>query len=545
MPPASPQTTDTQPDPKIQIARINELSLIARTTWFGLLAYLAFVGITLLGVEDADFFVPSRQTQLPLVNVAIPTSSFFWFAPILGAALYAFLHLQLLKLWEALATPPPTLDGKHLSELIHPWLISDYALSHRTDNALRERPLAWLSHLATWGLVWLAGPVILTGFWLRSMPAHDVLMTLIIGLCLMNCLHVAFTSHWTLTERMADPHGKPAVWNRNDRFGRSVFVTVFIWIAGLTMTVGIPGVPGTPEPANLRGVELVAKPANWLDHATARKRFRAIWCKRKGIGAEVCGNLYTASDPIPAHVGRMREEWCQEKPRSIKDCTAQFATLDREFSSEWAEEWAGKIDALPNLDLRDRDFRGADMAFAFLAGVDFRSARMEGANLSWARMEGADLRGARMERANLREARMEGADLREARMERASLFLARMEGANLIDAQMEGADLSWARMEGASLFRARMEGANLFEARMEGAYLFEARMEGANLSGARMERANLIGARMERANLRGARMEGAFLREARMEGANLFEAQMEGRISVGRGWRGRSSTRQI
>ncbi|MEL6998460.1 MAG: hypothetical protein AAFP68_09380, partial [Pseudomonadota bacterium] len=111
--PPQPQTTTDPPTP--EIARINALSLVARTTWFGLLAYLAFVGVTLLGVEDADFFVPSRQTQLPLVNVSIPTSAFFWFAPLLGAGLYTYLHLQLVKLWEALATPPPTHNGKHLS----------------------------------------------------------------------------------------------------------------------------------------------------------------------------------------------------------------------------------------------------------------------------------------------------------------------------------------------------------------------------------------------------------------------------------------------
>ncbi len=90
-----------------QIARINELSQTARTTWFALLGYLAFVGVTLLGVEDADFFIDSRQTDLPLVGGAIPTSSFFKFAPILGAALYIYLHLHLRKLWEALHAPPP------------------------------------------------------------------------------------------------------------------------------------------------------------------------------------------------------------------------------------------------------------------------------------------------------------------------------------------------------------------------------------------------------------------------------------------------------
>ena len=91
-----------------QIARIDEVSKVARTSWFGLLAYLAFVGVTLLGVEDADFFIVERQTRLPLMGGDIPTAAFFRYAPILGAALHIYLHLQLLKLWEALAEPPMT-----------------------------------------------------------------------------------------------------------------------------------------------------------------------------------------------------------------------------------------------------------------------------------------------------------------------------------------------------------------------------------------------------------------------------------------------------
>ena len=96
-----------------QIERINQVSAMARTSWITLLAYLAFVGVTLLAVEDADFFVPSRQTQLPLVDVSIPTASFFVFAPILAAALYVYLHIILLKLWDAIAdisddTAPPS-----------------------------------------------------------------------------------------------------------------------------------------------------------------------------------------------------------------------------------------------------------------------------------------------------------------------------------------------------------------------------------------------------------------------------------------------------
>jgi hypothetical protein len=114
---------------KAQIERINEISAIARTSWLALLGYLAFIGISLLAVEDADFFVPTRRTDLPLIGVAIPTSAFFFFAPILAAALYIYLQVHLLKLWDAIAEAPATIDNRPLGEQLHPWIANDYALS--------------------------------------------------------------------------------------------------------------------------------------------------------------------------------------------------------------------------------------------------------------------------------------------------------------------------------------------------------------------------------------------------------------------------------
>ena len=51
------------------ITRINELSQLARQAWFTQLAFLAFIGVTLLSVQDADLLVLSRKTQLPLVGI--------------------------------------------------------------------------------------------------------------------------------------------------------------------------------------------------------------------------------------------------------------------------------------------------------------------------------------------------------------------------------------------------------------------------------------------------------------------------------------------
>ena len=119
---------------------------MARTSWIVLLGLLAFIGVTLLGVEDADFFTPSRQTQLPLVNSPSLRRSFFYFAPALGAALYIYLHIHLLKLWDAIADAPIRLSRRPAARrtILHPCIVNDFALTLKGESALRPRPLRWL-----------------------------------------------------------------------------------------------------------------------------------------------------------------------------------------------------------------------------------------------------------------------------------------------------------------------------------------------------------------------------------------------------------------
>ena len=195
---------------KAQIERINQVSAMARTSWIALLGYLAFIGVTLLGVEDADFFVPSRQTQLPLVNVSIPTASFFIFAPILAAALYIYLHIILLKLWDAIADAnTPRIDGHPLGDHLNPWLVNDWALTRKGPPYTPARPLLALGNAASFLLVWAAGPLVLFGFWWRSMPAHDEWLTLLLAACFLLSLHAGLTSWRTARAWLARPRRDP------------------------------------------------------------------------------------------------------------------------------------------------------------------------------------------------------------------------------------------------------------------------------------------------------------------------------------------------
>ncbi|MFV0473542.1 MAG: hypothetical protein ACK5MQ_04970 [Pikeienuella sp.] len=93
-------------DADTAISRIEAISANARATWFALLGLLAFVGVTLMGVTDADFYTHDRRTALPLIGASMPTDIFFWAAPLLTASIYTCFHFHLMKLWDALGRAP-------------------------------------------------------------------------------------------------------------------------------------------------------------------------------------------------------------------------------------------------------------------------------------------------------------------------------------------------------------------------------------------------------------------------------------------------------
>jgi hypothetical protein len=418
-----------------QIARIDALTATGRANWFALLAYLAFALVTTLGVEDVDFFVASRQTELPLVGVSIPTFSFFVFTPILGAALYAYLHLHIRKVTEALAEPPP--GAPPLEARIRPWLLNDFVLRMRGDGAVAPRPLDRLAWLVTLLLVWLAGPLVLLIMWARTWPAHELWLSALGAACLMAaayagalswakmridlgragprrahmagwvvallCLPVAWLTAanskgvWEVRIE-ARPFGdiELSVAERIERWTRDPFrdpgpldpIGSYLWYA----------VTGLAElnAADLSGLALAALPPEHADRAAARARYRAEWCARSGLDAGLCGDAESAGSERAR--GRARAAWCAEADIPAGEaCDDHFAGLDAAFEAEWSGYRAAILAQIDKPSLAGRDLRGADLSNASLLGLHLRGADLRGAILLRAQMEEAELSGAQME----------------------------------------------------------------------------------------------------------------------------------------------------
>ncbi|MEL7277692.1 MAG: pentapeptide repeat-containing protein [Pseudomonadota bacterium] len=543
-----------------QIARIDEISRVARTSWFGLLAYLAFVGVTLLGVEDADFFIVERQTRLPLIGVDIPTAAFFRYAPILGAALHIYLHLQLLKLWEALAEPPSKVDGVLLGDQVMPWLINDFALWFRTDQAIRRRPLRWLTLLITFLLTFTAGPMVLSWFWVRYWPAHDGWWTVIIAFTLSISTITALVSFlrvWSILRRrdQARPVVLRGLFEPLTVLALFVPLSVVSWLSTVgpdrsadepilafpvalgtwEYTLRVPVSEGAMDAfplaaANLVEVQFVDLPPDWLEYDVHKRRFRTEWCDRQGIPTAACGQQLWSDESHPPHQAIARERWCEESGlNKAANCDAVFVDLDLRFINAWRDERRAAILALPDRLLAGVDFRNANLAGASLIGADLRFAQLAGANLSGTQLEGVNLQDATADLVTFAGARLEGADLSFSSLERATFLGARMEGAilagaALVRAEMGGAQLQGANLEQATLTDATLSVASLELANLLGATLDGARFLNASLRGARLDYAMAQGAMFVDADLSDTFMIYATLRGARMRNANLTGA---------------------
>ena len=178
--------TTPDPDPvPAQLDRIKTLTQTARTTWFGYLGALAFAGITVLGVEDIDFFSVESATQLPFVNISVPVTSFFAAGSFLIVIVYGYLHVFLEQIWYDLSRLPKQRSGDPIAFSVQPWLITEAALRLKSyrhaekppDVSINASALGNLGVLVSGILGWAAGPVVVGYFWWRSMPAHDAVLT--------------------------------------------------------------------------------------------------------------------------------------------------------------------------------------------------------------------------------------------------------------------------------------------------------------------------------------------------------------------------------
>ncbi|MEM0989827.1 MAG: pentapeptide repeat-containing protein [Pseudomonadota bacterium] len=518
-------------DQSERLAQIEKIAQNARNTWFGLLVVLIFVGITLMGHQDSDFFAFGASTTLPVVNVDVPPDAFFLAAPVLTAALYCYLQVYLLGLWDSLGDLEQAPDAPALGDLVYPTIYTVAGLLYRdyrrNDACIPPRDLSRMTVIIAVLLGWVFGLVVLGWLWWRSAPAHNPAVTLIAGISFWAALMTAVISLMAAHRRMCG-HSRAETARRMLR--RQILGIAMLGVigtlswdragGGLIPWLDDTGLPVLMARADLYEAELSVRPADWLGFDLWVVDYQSTYAARQGLPAGI-------------------DSWSDE------DRTA--------FQREAAQRWLGRTRGIGTATLHGADLRGADLSYAFLAGADMRGVDLTGASLLRAQMPGADLRKATLNDVDMRMARLEGAELSQAWMIATDLSFARLADVALIDAyllevevnrtQMPRVDMRGAAITGVFFNRNDMTAAQHSFFQMQETSFNEVildrvdfglqdltgfSLQGASLRGANFGSANLIGA-----DLTGADLSLADLTNAELSGANLTGATFEETVLAG------------
>ncbi|XP_045474395.1 BTB/POZ domain-containing protein KCTD9 [Harmonia axyridis] len=192
------------------------------------------------------------------------------------------------------------------------------------------------------------------------------------------------------------------------------------------------------------------------------------------------------------------------------------------------------IPQLENLRVQTNDvpLTRRDVIDALIKSPCTSELRFQGVNLAGADLSKLDLRNINFKYANMQKCKLTGSNLSFCCLERADLSYTNIDGAQLLGvkglcANFKGASMRCCNFKDPAGSRSNMEGVNLKFADLE-----ESDMCGVNLRVATLKNANLQNCNLRAAVLAGADLEkcdlsGSDLHEANLRGANLKDATFE------------------
>ena len=328
-----------------------ELSQSLRALLIALLMACAYCWLTIGTTEDVKLLANSVRSALPIIQTEVPISSFYWIVPAALLAATMYIHLHLLKFWQALASLPAVFpNGMRLDERVYPWLLSGIA-GRRLSTRRRAQPRfvaleTALAEFVTWWLV----PMTIAAFWLRYLSRQDwagtALHLVILVAAITASVIVREVAYAEMDRRASEPRSRRGL---AAGLTAAVVATGFSWVALATPHFGAYGLSFFPD---LRGARLSGENLRGVDLSHAL----------------VNGALLDAADLRDARLGGVPMQQANLKGAKLEEAVLDEAQLQE-------------------ADLRDASLRGASLQGTVLTGVrlngetNFRGAHLERADL--------------------------------------------------------------------------------------------------------------------------------------------------------------------
>ena len=491
---------ETPVNPYSLLEAVNKSGDTAHTAWLIFLTIMAYMTVAVAGVTHKALLLETA-VSLPLLQVQIPITQFFEFAPII----LGLFHLGVVSQLVLLARK--TLEFDQAIRLLESTDRRTHPLRLELDNFFfvqaiagphRSLVMSAFLHAMSWLTLVILPVLLILYVQVVFLPYHDVgitwthritlladiVMLVLIGVFLMRSEANFFTAFW-----------------RSSTSNPLSFVSTGLVLAlAALFSLFVATVPGEP-----------------LDQIA--QRFAP---PQAAIGADGRELRQTASFALPMMKARTDGSLLGFQRNLV--ITDTDLVVDKDVSGEE-----------PTLNLRGRDLR-----FARLDRSDLHQADLTGADLSDASLAGTDLRKAFLgcasldellltdNRASARCVTARRANLKKARLSEAQLTGIDLRGAQLEEAQMDGAELPYALLTGANLAGARLDKADLTGGvQAQAANFLVASLQGADLTGAHLQGADFSSATLQGSILAHAHLQGAVLRDAELEGADLTQSRLQ------------------
>ena len=474
--------TETPVNPYSLLEAVNSSSESAHTAWMLFLGIMTYLMIAVAGVTHKDLLLETA-VALPLLQVSIPQSQFFKFAPVV----LVLLHLGLVSQLVLLARK--TLEFDQSVQLLevterrsHPLRLElhNFFFVQAVAGPHRSVVMSAFLHAMSW-LSLVVLPVILLLFiQISYLPFHDPMVTWANRIALMVDIGVLVLIGVFLTR--AETSFPLAFWRTTRDHPLTIVSTVGLLAMTGFFSLFVATIPGEPLDQLLNSAaKRITGGGGTADRASAAPSFALPFFTARADGTlfgMFSRNIVaTDLDLAPAKDGK------SDSGIALRGRDLRFAKLDR-------------------TDFRAADLTNADLDGASLVGADMTSVRMQCADISELYLSDnrdaarcVSARNANFTRAKMKDARLAGIDARgakfeEAILETADFSYAILTGANFASAHLEGADFSGGvQLQGANFLIASLQGADL-----SGASLLLAEFSSAQMQGAVLAHADLKGA---------------------------------------------------
>jgi uncharacterized protein YjbI with pentapeptide repeats len=510
---------DNPVNPYSLLGAVNSASDTVNTAWLIFLGVMSYLLITSAGVTHKDLLL-NNGIPLPILQVTIDVSRFFFFAPIILVLFHTGLVSQLVMLARK------TLEFDKAIRLLEPSESRAHPLRLEADNFFfvqaiagpdRSRVMSAFLHGMSWLTIVLLPVMILLYMQIVFLPYHsetitfanrvalvaDIVMLTTIG----SFLARSENSFYSAFRRTVAQHPWTTV------------LTGFILVSVVLFSLFVATIPGE----RLDRMTDVVR-GRGPDTANAARAdsagyfgFAVPFLKPKEDGSLF--NLFyrnlVVTDVDLVEDGKVT---AGESSLNLRGRDLRYARLDR-------------------TDLHQTDFTGADLEGASFMQSDLRNVTMscadidrlllgdsrksvkctdaKGANFSRARMPDSKLTGGDFAGAIFDHTILDGSDLRYSYLADADFTSASLQradlsggvvlhGANFLTASLAGADFTSAEMTMATLLSATAPGAVFAHAKLEGARLQDADLEGADFQSSKLSGADLSGAKTLATDFRGA-----------------------------------------